>query len=499
VTTPDGPLDEDSVLALADKLEGDQNNDRVQMDTLRRYFTGKQQLPQVIPQDAPREVREMSRISRINMIKIVVEALVESLYVDNIRSVDDPKSDATGDADDVVSNIWAAWQANRLDGRQGGLYRAVFQYGCGYMVVTDGDPYPVIRPVSPRKLTAWYEDDPDWPVYALERRHRPGERRLYDDRFVYTVGRDLKAPTDAGKGAWSLLAVAEHGSANCPVVRYVDSVDLDEDDEPISMIPEGVFNQTLITAGQVAPLIALQDQTDVTSFGLLSAQWYTAFRQRWIVGWTPANKQAKMAAAASQIWTFEDSPDDVRLGEFSETTLDGYLRSRDASLRYGATLSQTPVHELTGELVNLAAEALAAAEAGRDRKVDLRKTGMGESHEQMAQLVGDLMSIDVPDDIEIVWRDTSARAFAAVVDALGKLAQMLQIPAEELWDRIPGVTRQDVQRWKAAAENGDSLGNLTKMLGAQVQPGAPVPAPPNPDGTTTTPGGLILPPGARTV
>src|SRR5690606_24029712 len=113
-----------------------------------------------------------------------------------------------------------------------------------------------------------------------------------------------------------------------------------------------------VVVGQIAPLMTLQDQINLTSFALKAAEWYSAFRQRWIVGWTPSSPEQKVQAAVSQVWTFDESPEDVRLGEFSETNLDGYLRSREAVLKYGATLSQTPVHELIGELVNLSAEAL---------------------------------------------------------------------------------------------------------------------------------------------
>lgn len=180
----------------------------------------------------------------------------------------------------------------------------------------------------------------------------------------------------------------------------------------------------------------------------------------------------------------------MRLGEFAETTLDGYLRSRESVLKYAATLSQTPVHELIGELVNLSAEALAAAEAGRDRKVEERKVGMGESHEQLAQAIGDLIGVAVPDDIQVVWRDTSARAFGAIVDGLGKLAQMLGVPPEELWDRVPGVTQQDIRRWKAAAAQGDALSNLTAMLDRQAAASAP-----SQGGERVTASGLILPAG----
>lgn len=462
------PLDEAGAIEAAHMLLGVQDKERFDLDVLRRYATGKQALPLVIPQDAPREVREMARISRINLISIVINSLVESLYVDNLRAT---VENGDGEAEQVTAPIWKTWQANKLDRGQSGLYRAVFQYGYGYMVITKGSPAPVIRPMSPRRMTALYADDADWPELALERRGRPNTYRLYDDTLVYTLGYDPK------KKDFAVLGEAEHGSPYCPVVRYRDVEDLDLDDEPVSEVATSFgtrgTNMTDMVAGQVAPLMTLQDQSDVTTFALKSAEWYSAFRQRWVVGWTPANPSDKVKSAASQLWTFDNEPDEVKLGEFSQTILDGYLASRGDTAKFVATLSQTPVHELIGELVNLSAEALAAAEAGRDRKVDERKTGLGESHEQLAQAAGLLQGVDVPDDLEVVWRDTSARAFGAIVDGLGKLAAQLQIPPEALWERIPGATLQDVRRWKKMRDDGDVLAGLTGMLDRQAAgPGA---------------------------
>lgn len=480
------PLDEQQVIKIAETALGMQDAERQELDVLRRYVTGQQALPLVVPRDAPAEIREMARIARINLIAIVVNAMVQSLYVDNIRTPDaGAPAEGETEPDDVTAEIWRAWQANRLDRGQSGLYRAVFTYGYGYMVYTAGKPYPVIRPMSPRKLTALYADPwDDWPEFALERRGR-GEFRLYDAESVYQLG------YDADKKAFGLLAApAGHGADHCPVVRYTDGMDLDLDDEPEQFAPVGSRqNTTKVVAGQVAPLMTLQDQVDVSSFALKAAEWYAGFRQRWIIGWKPGSATEKVKAAASQMWTFDEDPENMRIGEFAETSLEGFLRSREAVLKYAATLSETPVHELIGELVNLSAEALAAAEAGRDRKMELARTGLGESHEQLAQGVGEMMGIDVPDDVEVVWRDTSARAFGAIVDGLGKLAQMLQIPPQELWDRIPGVTRQDVDRWKKAAASGDAIDRLTGMLDQQANPA------PAPGGETRMPNGLILPRG----
>lgn len=470
-------LDVDELAAKAAELYELQTAERAQLDVLRRYWTGKQRLPAVVPSSAPAEVREMARTSRINVIDIVVNSLTQSLFVDGFRAKD-PKTQ-----DDVTVPVWQVWNANRMNKHQAGLHRAAVAYGTAYMVIEPGDPLPVMRPVSPRMLTAVYGDDPDWPLWALEKRPTSGRWLFYDDELVYPL-------TRSGSGFTPDGAPVAHGSPWTPVVRYRDAEDLDLEDDAEPELAGGPGDALCrVVTGQIAPLIPLQDQINLTSFGLKAAEWYTAFRQRWIVGWTPSNEQAKMRSAASQLWTFEEMPDEVQLGEFGETSLDGYLKSRESVLKYAATLSQTPVHELIGELVNLSAEALAAAEAGRDRKVDERKTGFGESHEQSLQVVAAMIGQTVPDDAQVVWRDTSARAFAAVVDGLGKLAQMLGIPPEELWDRVPGATQQDVRRWKDAAARGDALSNLTELLERQATGGGT-------GGERTSAGGIILPPGA---
>lgn len=45
--------------------------------------------------------------------------------------------------------------------------------------------------------------------------------------------------------------------------------------------------------GIVEPLIDLQDQINITSFGLQVAQHYGAFRQRYILGWVAETEEQR--------------------------------------------------------------------------------------------------------------------------------------------------------------------------------------------------------------
>ncbi|WP_018503073.1 phage portal protein [Parafrankia discariae] len=399
-----------------------------------------------LPEAAPQELHRMAKFARVNMLRFVVGARVQAMYVDGYRV---PRA-----ADDVPA--WGAWQRNRLDARQIGVHRAALAYGASYITVLPGDPVPVIRGVSPRSLTAAYGDDDDWPRYALEKR-RSGWR-FYDDQAVYML---------AGADADRLTMVGEpekHDAGKCPVIRVRETEDLDEE-----------------VLGVVEPLMPLQDQINVTTFGLLVAQHYGAFRQRWVIGWLADSEEQKLKASASKFMNFEDP--DVKIGEFAQTDLSGYIASREASLKHLATISQTPAHELLGELVNLSADALVAAEAAHRRAVTENQAVVGEAWEQALELAGEMMGTEPAPDAEVRWRDTESRSLAQVADALGKLASQLSIPAAELWEMIPGVSQQQVERWRAAAAEGDAFSQLSSLLeqqAAALPAQTPVPEPPAP-------------------
>lgn len=387
------------------------------------------------------DVRRLAEMSRVNMLKFVVDATTQVMYVDGFRA---PKA-----ADEEPA--WRTWQLNRMDARQIGVHRSALSYGSSYVTVLPGDSAPVLRGVSPRKMTAVYGDDDDWPELALEKRRstRKGQSlfRLYDARATWWVYVNDRNDVE--------IDVEEvHDLGHVPVVRFTPTQN--DDGEVL---------------GDVEPLIALQDQINVTTFGLLVAQHYGAFRQRYIMGWAAPDETGALDASAKKLWTFEDP--EVKVGEFSQTDLRGYIESREASLRHLATVSQTPAHELLGQLVNLSAEALAAAESNHRRKVQERQVMFGESWEQVLELAAKI-SGDAADDMAYVrWRDTEARSLAQSADALGKLTQMLGVPPQELWDRIPGVSQQEIDRWKDAASQQDAIGQLNDTLARQSEAAPP--------------------------
>ncbi len=441
------PLTVDAALDAFEMVHQAREAERDRLDRIRKYLrddpvsSGPFTATTTIS-NAPAEVRQLARISRVNVCKFVVNTRVQSMFVDGFR--------ARRASDDAPA--WEAWQANGMDARQIGVHRAGLAYGASYVVVLPGEPTAVIRGRSPRQMTAVYGDDDVWPVYAIEPRAGSGRWRLYDRDAIYEIARPKQ-------GRPELVGVFEHGAEWAgepvtPVVRFRDTDDLDD---PVT--------------GIVEPFIPLQDQINITTFGLHVAQHYGAFRQRYILGWLAESEEQKLKASASKLWTFED--DDITIGEFDQTDLSGYIESREATLRHLATVSQTPAHELIGQLVNLSAEALAAAEASKRRAITENQEVMGESWEQTLGLVSALQGVEVDPQAYVRWRDTESRSLSMVVDALGKAVTMLGIPPQELWERVAdamGVSQQELESWKAAAAEGDAFANLEGLLALQSEP-----------------------------
>lgn len=388
------------------------------------------------PRQATQEYQELSERAQAPWGYLVVTTVAQELYVEGYR--------AAKDTDE--SNAWVWWQKNAMDGRQIPLHRAGLAYGLAYTSVlpgTDefGDKVPVIRGHSPRRMMAFYADPAGdlYPRYALQviPTYDGGmvdgyDLRLYDDQDVH----GLRCGS-TGDGIRYRGVLTHHGLGFCPIIRYADDIDL-----------EGR------SPGQVEPFIPLLGRIDQTVFDRLVVQRFGAWVTRTIAGMAPPDDPAD-AATAKLLMTVADLlvAEDVntKFGSLPASALGPFIDATDADIRQLAALTQTPAHELLGQLANMSAEALAAARAGLTAKVIQRQHAFGESHEQTLRVAAWVMGDEEAardSAAQVRWADMEPRSLAQAADALGKLATMLGIPAELLWEKVPGFTDQDVDRAK---------------------------------------------------
>lgn len=429
-------------VATASRVFDQWSSERSRIDDIHKLLQGEHDDPYA-PAKYGREYRDLRAASITNYLPLAVDVIAQGLFVEGYRPVRSSEN-AAG---------WRAWQANGFDAQQAGVHRAALAYGISYTTALPGDPEPVWRAYSPTRMTAMYGDEfeDEWPMYALLL-SSDDTRRLYDDQAVYYFGRE--------KSGWQFIEYREHGLGVCPVVRHRDRVNLDGDG-----------------GGVVLSLANIQRRINETVFGLLTAQTFAAFRQRWATGLAvpldPDTNQPvePFRAAVDRLWVAEDP--DTKFGEFGQTDLDGYIRARDAAIADFAAVAQSPIYAFAPNgISNISAEALAALDNGSERKKGEIKVSFGESWEQQFRLsalcAGD---IEGAQDVEsqVVWADTESRSLAAAFDAWGKGVQMMGVPEEFAWERLPGVSQTDVERMRQLAAERDAVRRLEELLDRQMQ------------------------------
>jgi hypothetical protein len=409
-----------------------------------------------LPRSATREHKALRELARVPWLGLVVTSTAQCMFVDGYRSELDPADDEA-----KLSGPWKTWTANRWNVRQNAVHRAMLAYGYSYATALPGvdfqnNPMPVLRGVSPRKMWAVYEDpaEDDWPVLAMRVMHDNETRcvvKVFDDEFVYTLT-EAKG-LNGTQEPYTVSEPQEHGAGVCPVVRYTNQLDLDGR-----------------TPGEIEPHIPIASRINKTSYDRMLVQHFNSWKIKVIAGLSePDSEEAanrrKLKLAQDDVIVFEDI--DTKMWTLDETQLQGFIAAHEADVETLAAVTQTPTHELTGKLINVSAEGLAMIRASQQQKVYERQQSAGASHAQLLRLAslidGDL---EHADDLtgRVTWQDTSIRSLAQSVDALGKAAQMLNIPATELWGRIPGIEKSDVQEWKAVAREQDPINQMAAQL-----------------------------------
>lgn len=423
------------------------------LDRIDRWYRWQHD-PVKTPRGATPELKALVELSKTPWLNLVVSTIAQTMYVDGYRS-------PNGEQFTVVP--WRAWQRNDFDARQLAIHRGALAYGYSYATAmpgeVDGERAAVLRGVSPRRMQAVYADpaEDDWPMYAVrvERNGRAQMIRVLDDTAEYWLTTERGQP--------ELIEYRTHGLGVCPVVRYWDHRDLDGR-----------------TPGEVEPYIPVAARINKTAFDRMMTQHFASWKVRTIAGMVRPEgasdaevQQKKLQLRQDDILIAEDP--DTKFGTLDETPLDGFIAAWESDIEALAAVTQTPTHALTGKLINLSAEALAAARAALVQKVTEIRTGYGKGHGQLLRLAAFIEGDEAAaTDFEahVTWQDMEIRSLSQAVDALGKAVQMLNIPPRALWPRIPGVTKADVDEWARMAEEDDTVGALLAELQAQSEAAA---------------------------
>ena len=449
------------------------------LDRIYDYARGRRGVPEV-PEGANEELSELAQLAVKNVLSVVEDTFAQNLSVVGFRPASAKDNDAS----------WALWQAQRMDARQAEIHRPTIRYGVAYGAVlparVNGELGPVgFRPRTPRQLFAVYQDPQvdAWPVYALETWVDTSEAKprrlgmLLDDELAYPLDfgplsrseisrrsgevtesewrrRAAKVEILEGDEPWA-HGGTYFGQPVCPVVRYVNARDAED-----------------VIVGEIEPLITPQRAINAVNFDRLVVSRFGAFPQRYVIGWS-ADRETILKASMSRVWTFEDGTDEgVSAGAFPAASVEPYNAILSEMLEHVAMAAQISPARTAGKLINLSADALAQANHQEQRKTQEKRESLGESHEQLLGLGGEMSGQGEPDEsAEVIWRDTEARSFGTVVDGIQKLAAA-GVPLDLLLSQVPGWTQQQVDAASdRLAGSGEIVAALERLANGQPDQG----------------------------
>lgn len=441
-----------------------QRTEHLRLRRFVRYARGRQKLPW-LPDNVESEYRDIALKSATNWLDLVLSASVQGLYVDGYG--DSSPAVAPDGTASLAPTAWAnGWQANGMDARQHALHRAVGTLGYSHLIVFPSDDGGVwMRPEAATQMAVVFDDPSDeWPELGVRIIDAKRDRyELYTPEARYEInGRDV--------------TVAGHDLGFTPIVEMRWAIDL-----------------LGTPRGEVEPVIPIQDRIVDATFTLQMVAKYGAFPQRWIAGIDTSKPLTDDAgnvlkdsfgnplfptikAYVDSILTAVDV--DTKFGQFAAADLKQYVEALEAHIRHLAAITQTPPHYLLGALVNLSADALAAAEAGLQRKIAEKRIVLGEGYEQAlrasAAILGDEAAARDTSS-QVRWRDVESRSLAQTSDALLKL-QQVGVPTEMLLGMIPGFTQQDVDQAKELMASKDAMSKLMEQIANANTPTSTPPA-----------------------
>ncbi|MGW5735725.1 MULTISPECIES: phage portal protein [Streptomyces] len=450
--------------------------DNERLTRIDRYARGRQAAP-FLPRKSNPEFQDLAKRSQNNLIPLIVDAPVNAITVDGYVRGENKKD---------LPPEWEDWTLNRLNERQSHIHRAALEAGHAFVTVLPDIKDPkrsVVRGYHALTFFTHYVDPAydEFPLYAIHVENispiigtsEPIKGTFIDEKFVY----ELEFKNDVPK----ILRRRPHGMPVCPVVRFATQLDL-----------QGR------STGLVEPILPVQDRINQISLNKLIAQHMTSFMIRTATGLAPVpaldengneqydeNGHMKVIPPVIDPSTMLVSADPAtKFGSIPGGSTKDMQEAEEQAIQHLCMVTQTPPTYLLGQMANLSADALAAAESAFKRKLSEIQSNFGEAWASVMRLCafvrGDKTGYEDTDSV-VMWADTSNRSLAQAADAGLKLTQM-GVPTEIVLRKMPGFSETDIEEAVKLMEEAKEEQQLVDKLAAAMSPKQTVSSSPAPKG-----------------
>lgn len=413
------PMTADELGALMSEFREPMRKEWARLGFLQKRIDG-QLLKTWMPEGADAEYRDLLTKASTPWLLYGQNAKAQGCVIDGFSHID----------------TWEkAWQANGMDGRQVTVNREVIGLGKSFgMALPSADGGVVMRPLSAHSTYAHFSDPwDDYPEWALYRSAKRGKGYwesfwyFFDAEYWYKFKGDPATPQE--------LEHFHHGLGYAPVIPIQNT--LNTDGHPSS---------------SVEPAIRTFQRIVDYTFTLSMVMRYGAFPQKWMAGGeiaTDDNGNALMNSSVDGLLHASgDSGESARFGNFQAANIADVVKGLRSALQDLSSILQIPAPYFLGEMVNVGADGIEAAEAAYFRDLNERHEAMSEGYEMWLRTAASILGFeDVAADVtaEVHWLDQRTRSLAQIVDAISKLGPA-DVPEDMMFALVPGWTKQDVER-----------------------------------------------------
>ena len=417
-----------------------------------------------------------------NWMRLIVEAPVSRLKVTGFRFDPDPDTPSWDIAAD--KDAWALWQENNLDALSMMAHREAVKVGLCNLLVTPPAPGTSDQPLITVELASQ-----SYVLTAAENRRKrlAAIKRWVDEGDDYAY-------------CYLYLPDVVYRFRSAEKVRYGHPIsDVQwtrvQGDDPVLNNPIGVVpmipleNTPDLRYGGRSDLevgMPIQDAVNKYCLDMQVSSEFHAYPQRYATGWEDAvdtagrpipASQVEMIASQTRLWRAVSA--ETEFGQLEAGDVSNYIRPIEMYVDHLAALTQTPAYYLKGQMANLSAEALHAADAGLVDRCEAKiNGGFSDGWEDVMRVAflakGDTKRGNAT-NAEALWADPERKSLAQTVDAAVKMRTSLSVPLEMCWELL-GWSPEKIRQAKSMMNLPDTPPR-TPAVALQTQ----------------TPGGVILP------
>ena len=430
-------LEQDSPEWWLDRLSRELDKRRSKVELLDKYYEGEHPAPEHVRKvKLETEYRVLMRQAVSNWPRLIVDAAQERLEVQGIRF--------GGRASDKAA--WKVWQANSLDADAGLVQQSALTVGHAFVIVwADKDGEPTITPEHASTTIVAYREGSRRERAAALRRWQDDDDRWYATVYLPDGLYKFRAAATGGTPRIDAWEEREVAGETWPLAN------------PLEVVPvvEFAVNRMLKPArygtgrGEFDDVRTIIDRINTTVFSGMLAQAYASFPIRALIG-----DKIRKNADGEILPPFKIAVDHLiqienpegKLVQLDESNLESYIKFAEAHVRHLAAITKTPPHYLLGEMVNISADAIRAAEAGLVSKVRGHMRSLGEAWEETMRLAFKIKNDEKrasATDAAIIWKNPEIRSDAQLADAAVKLEPI--VPWQMLMEYL-GYSPQEIAK-----------------------------------------------------